>query len=138
MGNACYIDNQFSDIIQTREYRSPEVIINGEYDQTADMWSLACMLFELATGDYLFDPWKGKNYKKNEDHLALIEELIGKCQNVSFLLSGEDSENYYDKSGNLIHIKDLSFWPLKNVLSEKYRFKPDEADYFSKFLMKML
>lgn len=46
------------------------------------------MVFELVTGDYLFDPKKGKNFKKNDDHLALITELIGECQNKSFLLSG--------------------------------------------------
>jgi serine/threonine-protein kinase SRPK3 len=79
MGNACYIDEHFSDIIQTREYRSPEVIINADYDTSADLWSLACMVFELVTGDYLFDPKKGKSYKKNDDHLALIAELIGEC-----------------------------------------------------------
>lgn len=27
MGNACYIDKHYSDVIQTREYRSPEVIL---------------------------------------------------------------------------------------------------------------
>lgn len=29
MGNACYIDNHYSDVIQTREYRGPEVILDG-------------------------------------------------------------------------------------------------------------
>jgi serine/threonine-protein kinase SRPK3 len=85
MGNACYIDKHYSDIIQTREYRSPEVILGGEYDETADIWSLACMIFELVTGDYLFDPKKGKSYKKNDDHLALISELIGPCKDYEWL-----------------------------------------------------
>jgi serine/threonine protein kinase len=51
--------------------------LEGEYDESADIWSLACMIFELITGDYLFDPKKGKTFKKNDDHLALISELIG-------------------------------------------------------------
>lgn len=80
MGNACYIDKHYSDVIQTREYRSPEVLLEGEYDETADIWSLACMIFELITGDYLFDPKKGKTFKKNDDHLALISELIGEIK----------------------------------------------------------
>jgi len=70
MGNACYINEHYSDIIQTREYRSPEVILGGEYDESADIWSLGCMIFELITGDYLFDPKKGKTFRKNDDHLA--------------------------------------------------------------------
>ena len=95
MGNGCYIDNQFSDIIQTRQYRSPEVLIRSDYDESADMWSLACTIFELITGDYLFEPKKGKTYKKNEDHMALISELIGPCMNKKFLLSGRKSEVIY-------------------------------------------
>ena len=53
------------------------------------------MIFELATGDYLFDPRKGKTFKKNDDHLALITELIGECTNLEFLLSGTDSEVFF-------------------------------------------
>ncbi len=82
MGNACYFDKKFSDIIQTRQYRSPEVIFRADYDYTADLWSLACTVFEMVTGDYLFEARKGKNYSKNEDHLALIAELIGPCPNT--------------------------------------------------------
>ena len=61
MGNSCYFENHYSDIIQTREYRSPEVIMAGEYDETADIWSFECMIFEFVTGDYLFDPKKRKD-----------------------------------------------------------------------------
>jgi len=97
MGNACYINEHFSDVIQTRQYRSPEVIFRGDYDTSADMWSLACTVFELVTGDFLFEPRKGRNYSKNEDHLAMITELIGECKNTKFLLSGYKSEKFYDK-----------------------------------------
>jgi len=38
------------------------------------MWSLACMTFELLTGELLFNPKKdaGDQYGKNDDHLAQI------------------------------------------------------------------
>ena len=35
------------------------------------------MAFELLTGDYLFDPHSGDNWSRDEDHIALITELIG-------------------------------------------------------------
>jgi len=41
-----------------------------DYDATSDIWSFACMIFELITGDFLFDPRKGQNYAKTDDHLA--------------------------------------------------------------------
>jgi len=71
------------------------VCFRGEYDESSDMWSLACTVFELVTGDYLFEPKKGKSYSKNEDHLALIAELIGECPNKKFLQSGFKSEVRY-------------------------------------------
>ncbi len=41
-----------------------------DYDTSADLWSFACMIFELVTGDFLFDPRKSATYSKNEEHLA--------------------------------------------------------------------
>jgi serine/threonine protein kinase len=54
------------DDVQTRQYRSPEVILGQKWDTTIDMWSLACMVFELATGDLLFCPKKGDKYDKTD------------------------------------------------------------------------
>lgn len=138
MGNACYVDKHYSDVIQTREYRSPEVILDGEYDATADIWSLACMVFELATGDYLFDPKKGKTYKKNDDHLAQISETIGECRDVPFLRSCDAAADFYDKKGNLKRIKKLKPWGIKDILIEKYRIKPTEALFLARFLERCL
>lgn len=113
MGNACYINKHYSDVIQTREYRSPEVILEGEYDESADLWSLACMVFELVTGDYLFDPKKGKTYKKNDDHLALISELIGEVDDIDWLFKSCDAaDHFYTSNGKLKRIKQLKPWPL--------------------------
>ncbi|KAF6160469.1 hypothetical protein GIB67_019238 [Kingdonia uniflora] len=53
-GNACWVDKEFTYDIQTRQYRSPEVILGASYSFSVDMWSLACMAFELCTGDMLF------------------------------------------------------------------------------------
>ena len=44
--------------------------MGGEYDETADIWSMGCMIYEFVTGEYLFNPKKGKTFRKNDDHLA--------------------------------------------------------------------
>ncbi|WP_371918795.1 protein kinase, partial [Pseudomonas sp. GW460-4] len=55
-GNTCWTHKQVTDDIQTRQYKCPEVILGSKYSTPADLWSFACICFELATGDVLFDP----------------------------------------------------------------------------------
>lgn len=118
MGNACWYHHHFSTEIQTRQYRSPEVILGINYGASADIWSFACMIFEIVTGDFLFEPRKGDSYSKNDDHLAQIIELMGKMPK-KFAISGRYSKKYFDKNGNLRRIKKIWYWPLKCVLMEK-------------------
>lgn len=71
LGNACWTYHHFTEDIQTRQYRSLEVLIGSGYGTPADIWSTACMAFELATGDYLFEPHSGThivelNARRNE------------------------------------------------------------------------
>uniref|UniRef100_T1II46 non-specific serine/threonine protein kinase n=1 Tax=Strigamia maritima TaxID=126957 RepID=T1II46_STRMM len=77
LGNACWANSPFSKNIQTRPYRCPEVILKLGYKSNADIWSVACMAFELATGDVLFKPHTGKYYTRDEHHMALVIELLG-------------------------------------------------------------
>jgi serine/threonine-protein kinase SRPK1 len=89
--------------IQTRQYRSLEVIIGSGYDTSADIWSTACMAFELATGDYLFEPHAGENYDRDDDHLAHIIELLGPIPK-DIALSGRLSSALFTKRGELRNI----------------------------------
>jgi serine/threonine protein kinase len=71
LGNACWVDFHYTNDIQTRQYRSPEVILGSAYDTSSDIWSAACLFFELMTGDYLFDPKSGDTFGKNDGKCIL-------------------------------------------------------------------
>ena len=45
---------QIYQYIQSRFYRSPEVLLGIPYDLAIDMWSLGCILVEMHTGEPLF------------------------------------------------------------------------------------
>ena len=69
-----------------------------EYDTSADLWSLACMVFELITADFLFEPRKGQQsggYGKSDDHLAQMMELLGPMPK-SFAMAGKNFEKFFD------------------------------------------
>ncbi|XP_041654836.1 SRSF protein kinase 1a isoform X2 [Cheilinus undulatus] len=137
LGNACWVHKHFTEDIQTRQYRSLEVLIGAGYSTPADIWSTACMAFELATGDYLFEPHSGEDYSRDEDHIALIIELLGSVPR-KLIMNGKYSKDFFTKKGDLKHITKLKPWGLLEVLIDKYEWPREEAECFTDFLLPML
>ncbi|KAF2151088.1 dual specificity protein kinase pom1 [Myriangium duriaei CBS 260.36] len=70
-GSSCKTDEKVYTYIQSRFYRSPEVILGSEYGLGIDMWSFGCILAELYTGYPIFP---GEN---EQEQLACIMEIFG-------------------------------------------------------------
>jgi len=70
-GSSCFEDEKVYTYIQSRFYRSPEVILGVDYHMAIDMWSLGCILVELHTGYPIFP---GEN---EQDQLACMMEVLG-------------------------------------------------------------
>jgi serine/threonine protein kinase len=137
IGNACWFNYHFSTIIQTRQYRSPEVLIGVNYNETSDIWSLACIIFELVTGDFLFQPEKGETFTKNDDHVAKFIQTLGKMPK-NFAKRGEYYNKFFTKEGKMRRVKEIKYIPLKEILVKKYHFKENEAQALTDFLLPML
>ena len=56
------------------------------------------MAFELATGDYLFEPHSGEEYSRDEDHIAHIVELLGPIP-IEIAHSGRYSREFFNRRG---------------------------------------
>ena len=95
------------------------------------MWSLACMTFQLLTGELLFNPKKDSNetYGKNDDHLAQIMEMLGRFP-IKMSMRGGYAKKYINPKGGLNRIPKLQNWSLKDIMIANYRFKESEAEYF--------
>ena len=137
LGNACWVNRHFTEDIQTRQYRSLEVLLGAGYGPSADVWSTACLAFELATGDYLFEPHSSESYSRDEDHLAHIIELLGEIPR-RIAMSGKHSQQFFNRKCELRHISGLKPWGLYDVLTQKYDWDPIEAQEFTAFLRPML
>ncbi|CAG8526713.1 1097_t:CDS:10 [Diversispora eburnea] len=64
-GSSCFENEKVYTYIQSRFYRSPEVILGMTYNMAIDMWSLGCILAELYTGE------------GEQEQLACIMEVQG-------------------------------------------------------------
>ncbi|XP_068988430.1 probable serine/threonine-protein kinase dyrk2 isoform X2 [Bombus flavifrons] len=70
-GSSCYSHQRVYTYLQSRFYRSPEVILGIQYGTPIDMWSLGCILAELYTGCPLFPG------EDEIEQLACIMEVLG-------------------------------------------------------------
>lgn len=90
-GGACYLNESHDGTINTRQYRSPEVILRCcNWNTKSDIWSLGCIFFELYYGDLLFPT------HNDVEHLCMIEKNDSKL-NILYIIN-----KYY----NVLKIKD--------------------------------
>lgn len=92
-GSSCFEDERVYTYIQSRFYRSPEVILGIPYDVAIDMWSFGCILAELYTGYPLYP---GEN---EVEQLACIMEVCG-VPPPRILESATRIKMFFDASGN--------------------------------------
>jgi len=53
-------------------------------------------------------------------------------------LGGRYSRDFFNRYGDLRHIRRLRFWPLNKVLMEKYEFSEKDANEMTEFLIPIL
>ena len=92
-GSSCFEDERVYTYIQSRFYRSPEVILGLPYNTGIDIWSLGCILAELYTGYPLFP---GEN---EVEQLGCIMEVFG-VPSRSMVDKSTRKKMFFDSSGN--------------------------------------
>ncbi|KAL4229982.1 Cyclin-dependent kinase-like 5 [Mactra antiquata] len=61
----------YTDYVATRWYRSPELLLGAPYGKAVDIWSIGCILGELADGQPLFPG------ESEIDQLYVIQKIVG-------------------------------------------------------------
>jgi len=85
-GSSCSSKRQPFTYIQSRFYRSPEVLLCRPYTHAIDMWSLGCILVEMHTGQPLF------NGKNEAEQMRKIVEVLGMPPNHMIAGAGAKSK----------------------------------------------
>ncbi|KAJ6254449.1 homeodomain interacting protein kinase [Anaeramoeba flamelloides] len=114
-GSACFLNKKMYNYIQSRYYRSPEVVLRLPYTQSIDMWSFGCLLAELFIGLPLFP---GSN---EYDQLARIIQLRGNIPK-HLLTQSRVVKSYFNLVDNEYQLKSIEeFYKENQIRPEKNR-----------------
>ena len=132
-GTACVLGDRSMDYLQTSHYRSPDIILQYKnWGTPIDIWSAACIFFELLTGEYLFD---GEN---EEDLIVAMIEVLGRPRS-SFVGECKNRRRFFTKDGKLVpNLASLNPLPLNRVLSEEHSYSRYDSEAICKLLLPML
>lgn len=124
-GSGCFENKSVYTYIQSRFYRSPEVMLGIPYTSAIDMWSLGCILVELYLGRPVFPA------KDEEDLMSRIVEVIG-APPSQVMIKASRKAFFFDSSGTPFmkpdakgKIREVGGRPLNSIIDD-----PD----FSNFL----
>lgn len=88
-GNATYELEHHSSIINTRQYRAPEVILSMGWNERSDLWSVGCIIMELYTGELLF------RTHESFEHLALMEKALERFPSAMLGLASQERRDQF-------------------------------------------
>ncbi|KIJ46454.1 hypothetical protein M422DRAFT_29299 [Sphaerobolus stellatus SS14] len=79
-GHSNWINKHCSEWIQPEALRAPEVVLGAPWDTSADIWNVGCFLFEILTGQILFQdvqnkPWTAAD--DTQDHILRMRYVLG-------------------------------------------------------------
>ncbi|KAI8880502.1 kinase-like protein, partial [Backusella circina FSU 941] len=121
-GSACHEVQTMYTYIQSRFYRSPEVLIGLPYTSAIDMWSLGCIAAELFLGLPLFPGSSEYN------QLSRIIEILGTPPNYMVEV-GKNAHRYFDKEP--IGDRKYRFKSLDEYSQEQGRVEQPSKRYFA-------
>ncbi|KAF8626154.1 hypothetical protein AX15_005048 [Amanita polypyramis BW_CC] len=131
-GSSCFETEKIYTYIQSRFYRSPEVILGMNYHMAIDMWSLGCILAELYTG---FPIFPGEN---EQEQLSCIMEVLG-VPDKEFVNKSSRKKLFFETNGTprvVVNSKGRRRRPGTKTLQQVLKCNDEEfVDFISKCLV---
>lgn len=126
-GSACESYQKIFTYLQSRYYRSPEIILGATYNSAIDMWSLGCILVELYTGRPLFQG------ESEHDQLIKIMSVLGSPP-LSMIKRGYKRKLYFNDNNSPILVENkygVKLFPGEFTLKEIVN---TDDEYFLDFI----
>ncbi|KAK5581831.1 hypothetical protein RB653_003409 [Dictyostelium firmibasis] len=113
-GSSCFENEQIFTYIQSRFYRSPEVILGTKYDKSIDIWSLGCILVEIFTGVPLFPG------SDEPEQLACIMEVLG-APPKSVIDNSTRRDIFFEEDGTPKPVKNSTTGELYTIGTKSFK-----------------
>ncbi|CUF29479.1 protein kinase, putative [Bodo saltans] len=91
-GSSCFENQKLYTYIQSRFYRAPEVMLGVPYTTAIDMWSIGCILAELANGYPIFPG------ESEVEQMCCLMEYLG-VPPKTLVDRGSRKKNFFDANG---------------------------------------
>ncbi len=114
-GFYCHKDEFFHEPFGTRYYMAPEIIVMTDCTEKVDIWALGCMLYELLTGEILFDPHSDEKGSTDFHHLEMIINLCGEFNGI--FQSGKFYKKFFknNKLTNMVYNDDFKLLTFEKI-----------------------
>jgi serine/threonine-protein kinase SRPK3 len=137
LGNSEINGSNNEDEVMIRSYRPPENIMNPFYNETADIWTMGCIAYELITGDYLFDIDRDlSDNEKDREHLHQMFGKLGKIPKDQ-ALQCEFSDELFDNKGRVLNRKQCEYVSIDEILHKEYDYSETDSKEIILFLRKL-
>ena len=112
-GSSCLQNSSIHTYIQSRYYRSPEVLLGGVYGTQIDVWSLGCIIYELFTTKPLF------RAKSSAQLLMMHTELLN-LPTTSYFDKCQNAHEYYcysndNDGGKYVPLRTTDVYGVKRI-----------------------
>lgn len=126
MGGATFDYEHHFPIINTMQYRSPEVILGcTKWDSSSDIWGVACIVIELLTGTYNWVNHIGELFFSTlncHEHLAMIEKVCGPIPDWMVNRTGPPLDKNFTLNYKTIKLyKSNYIWPYLTATAENLK-----------------
>lgn len=125
-GSAVFHNEYHPPVISTRHYRAPEIVLGLGWSFPCDIWSIACVLVELVTGESLYP------IHENLEHMAMMQRINGEpfppkiVEKMFYKVTHKLGNSPSDLNSTVVKHFD------KNSLSLQWPEKNKRGDYITK------
>ncbi|MES1904651.1 MAG: Serine/Threonine protein kinases, catalytic domain [Paramarteilia canceri] len=104
LGSACFsTDSKNLTYMQSRYYRSPEILLNLSFDYKIDIWSLGCIAVEMFLG------WPIYPGCSEYDQLMFIDQTQGPLPNAMVEGSYKAVNHFFESRDGYYRLKDIKY-----------------------------